>query len=666
MTNASRWIWGNPAARPDEYCAFAVPFTAAPGQDARLRLSCDSEYALYLNGNLISFGQYADYPDYKVFDEIDLSGSLTGGENALEIHVWYTGVDTQTYIKKPAGLRFELLLDGVIACVSDETTPSRPIAQYIAHNPRLITLQLGLTFAYDSCAADAEWGRSFPVDGLPERLFPRPVKKLILSERIPMRIIRHGGFTWQGGDTPAQRMQNALFTAHPGQDGFYAIVDSGEETTGFLDMEIDAIDDCDVTIGWGEHLIDGRCRTAVREFSCTYRAKAGRNRYLNPFRRFGCRYIQIFVEGPGARIDYLGIRPTLYPLAPSAWQPDDPLRRRIWQTCLRTLQLCMHEHYEDCPWREQALYTLDSRNQMLCGYYAFGETQFPRASLELISHGLRPDGLLSLCYPAGLDFPIPSFSLAYFLQMREYLDHSGDRDFLREKYPFLRRLMQRFLSQPHEHGLIENFYGEGGYWNFYEWSDGLSGTFNTVSRSIEAPLNAYLSLALQNLAAVADALCLPQDAAEWRAEAAKLNAALADFFFDPEIRLFRSFDDRDHDKFSVLTNSLCLLCGAADGVDRSVMLRILSNNGPADTGLTVIPNTLSMNCFRFDALLRTDRARYAPVILREIDRVYGAMLDAGATTFWETALGAADFGGAGSLCHGWSALPVYYYSLLLR
>ena len=37
------------------------------------------------------------------------------------------------------------------------------------------------------------------------------------------------------------------------------------------------------------------------------------------------------------------------------------------------------------------------------------------------------------------------------------------------------------------------------------------------------------------------------------------------------------------------------------------------------------------------------------------------MLDAGATTFWETELGAEDFGGAGSLCHGWSALAVHYF-----
>ena len=43
---------------------------------------------------------------------------------------------------------------------------------------------------------------------------------------------------------------------------------------------------------------------------------------------------------------------------------------------------------------------------------------------------------------------------------------------------------------------------------------------------------------------------------------------------------------------------------------------------------------------------------------------YGAMLDKGATTFWETALGEADFDGAGSLCHGWSALAIYYYERL--
>ena len=43
----------------------------------------------------------------------------------------------------------------------------------------------------------------------------------------------------------------------------------------------------------------------------------------------------------------------------------------------------------------------------------------------------------------------------------------------------------------------------------------------------------------------------------------------------------------------------------------------------------------------------------------DMKKIWGKMVFAGATTFWETEKGAADFDNAGSLCHGWSALPIY-------
>ena len=91
------------------------------------------------------------------------------------------------------------------------------------------------------------------------------------------------------------------------------------------------------------------------------------------------------------------------------------------------------------------------------------------------------------------------------------------------------------------------------------------------------------------------------------------------------------------------------------------MLDVIAKNGSEE----VVPATLSMACFRYDALLKTDRAKYSDVILDEVDRDCGYMLDCGATTFWETLKGEADFHGAGSLCHGWSAMAAYYYSILL-
>ena len=38
------------------------------------------------------------------------------------------------------------------------------------------------------------------------------------------------------------------------------------------------------------------------------------------------------------------------------------------------------------------------------------------------------------------------------------------------------------------------------------------------------------------------------------------------------------------------------------------------------------------------------------------------MLDAGSTTVWETEEGSKAFDNAGSLSHGWSAVPVYIFS----
>ena len=679
MFQSANWICGASTAPADYYTEYDLPFTIQEGKTYTLSLACDTDYALYDGETLLAFGQYADYPDYRVYDTVTLP-VMPAGKKTLSLVVWYQGVDSQTYMKKPSGVIFTLTEDGEPILVSSSAILSREAAGYVAGNCRKITGQLGLTFAYDAEKAAGAWEPSHVAEGS-RNLVPRPVKKLTLEDRSASAVVQSGGFVLRDGKNLGQVMQNAALTVYTnhavltgegtvilsvreGEDGVYVILDMGRETAGFVDLDFAVSVPCRVIGGWGEHLADGRCRTGMRDFSFEYHAKGGENRFLHPFRRLGGRYLQLFFETDTVSLTYAGIRETAYPLTVT-WKPSgNLLRDRIAEVCINTLRQCMHEHYEDCPWREQALYTLDSRNQMLCGYAAFGETAFPRACLELISHGQREDGLLSLCYPAGMDFPIPAFSLVYFLQMREYLTHAEDLDFLREKYPFLCSLMEVFLTKRQENGLIGNFTGEG-HWNFYEWSEGMAGNLGAIDEPAqEAPLNAFLSLALQELATIAEVLGNQNDVAFYRARAQEVNEALATAFYNTEACLFESFSNRRHGEYSVLTNSLCLLCGAADGLDTSVILTILASNGDGGCGRTVIPNTLSMNGFRFDALLKEDRATYGPIILDELDRTYLAMLEQGATSFWETAKGEADFSGSGSLCHGWSALPIYYYETL--
>ena len=111
MFSQAIWIWGSKACLDDEYFDFRLSFEGKSG-DHRLNISADSNYAIYKGEELVAFGQYGDYPDYKVYDEIDLNGFVSEGENEFIITVWHEGKDSQTYIRKPAGVIFELLEDG--------------------------------------------------------------------------------------------------------------------------------------------------------------------------------------------------------------------------------------------------------------------------------------------------------------------------------------------------------------------------------------------------------------------------------------------------------------------------------------------------------------------------------------------------------------------------
>ena len=169
---------------------------------------------------------------------------------------------------------------------------------------------------------------------------------------------------------------------------------------------------------------------------------------MNPFRRIAGRYMEAHCKQP-IEVQYIGLRPVDYPVAEILVSAGDAELQKRYDTAVYTLRCCMHEHYEDCPWREQALYIMDSRNQMLCGYYAFedGNQAYARHNLELISKSLRPDGLLAICAPSGKDVPIPLFSLVYVLQVYEYIWHTCDGSVLDEVGATVDAIMRTFASR---------------------------------------------------------------------------------------------------------------------------------------------------------------------------------------------------------------------------
>ena len=345
-------------------------------------------------------------------------------------------------------------------------------------------------------------------------LKPRPVKRAVCGDLIEGKLI----------------------------DAKKGVYDLGAEQVGYLYINVDCKDDCEVVIGYGEYLekgkvnrfLSGGYKNLGRDFSFSFGCKRGRNRFTNYFVRLAGRYLQVYAHA-SVTVNCIGVLPYYYPVTEKEISLQG-LDKKIYDTCVNTLRLCMHEHYEDCPWREQSLYSLDSRNQMLCGYYAFKEYEFQRANLVFIAKGTRADGLLELTYPA-VDTPaIPFFSLVYPVAVYEYIAHTRDESLIAEVYPTIRGIMEVFLSKVEENGLIKNF--PAPYWNFYEWSKGSDGAgelidgFQRIEKN-ELILNCAFVWAYEAYRKISEIVKKPVD---FKIE--KVKSAIKRTFFDEKKQLY--------------------------------------------------------------------------------------------------------------------------------
>ena len=311
------------------------------------------------------------------------------------------------------------------------------------------------------------------------------------------------------------------------------------------------------------------------------------------------------------------------------------------------------EHYVDTPWREQCLYAFDSRNQIVCGYDAFegGNAEYARSNLKLMSEDRREDGLLAITYPCGADLTIPSFSLYYFMAVREYLDYTGDATFAREVYPKLSSLVEVFLNNRKD-GLICKFEGTN-HWNFYDWSEYLSGVlFGTEEAIPDLMTNVLFIIALENLKKIA---AKSGENYVYDGLIDEMKTAIKNAFYNAEKGAYALTVGGA--EYTALGNALAVLSGVADEREAKAICQKITTGEFTEC-------SLSMKTFKYDAVLKTDEKAYRAWVREEIRKDYQIMVEAGTTCVWETIEGAVAFDNAGSLCHGWSAIPVHYYHKL--
>ena len=119
----AKWIWSGDDT-PDKYVDFLIELDYAGGE-AILNISSDHNYAVYVNAELATFGQYPDYPHYKIVEQENLTTYFKNGKNKIIITAYHQGGLASTYFTSVAGVIFSLHVDGKEVAFSNENTPSR-------------------------------------------------------------------------------------------------------------------------------------------------------------------------------------------------------------------------------------------------------------------------------------------------------------------------------------------------------------------------------------------------------------------------------------------------------------------------------------------------------------------------------------------------------------
>jgi alpha-L-rhamnosidase len=451
----------------------------------------------------------------------------------------------------------------------------------------------------------------------------------------------------------------ASLSALDHKEGVYLTLDFGKEISGYVRLRMKGVSGGIVDLGYSEALLNGHVDTLRGElpwnFADRYIMREGPQEWELFFWK-GFRYLQLTfrqLERP-IEIESVSLLFTSYPVHyRGSFESSDSLLNQIWETGRWTLQLCMHDAYEDTPWREQSQWVGDAQVELLANYRTFGDVALGSKYLRQIAQGQAPDGKLPAAYPAGrsvypmaqaleAEATIPAFMLQWVSTLLNHYFYTGNRDLVLELYPHVSRVIAYFDRYRDAHGLLSDVPG----FNFLDWYPGLDPS--ALRREGEVTgLNAHYYKALLDAAALADVVADQSKQEEWLSKAHLVKHAINERLWSERKQAYvhaRRGDELAEQVF-VHDSVLAAYAGVApsERVNRSFAILF-----DAPEAGTVQIGTPYFYFFYLEALQRADRHQEALEVIRE---AYGRMLAAGATTWWEHLSGHA------SRSHAWSSGP---------
>ncbi|MCH6255093.1 alpha-L-rhamnosidase N-terminal domain-containing protein [Puniceicoccaceae bacterium K14] len=631
----------------------------------RIFVSADTRYRLWLNGKLIGRGPLKGTAEHYFAETYELAPLLQKGINTLAAEVrWHGkhGPESEVYTQEPG-----LYIQGFEHDILD-TPGNWKIYHDISvspniHDPFDLAVEwLGYTDYIDGRKTprnwqsisfdDANWHQAVPLGKPPIQdefgvkpvhcLFPADILPLVESPRSFHQILEN------------RQPRNLPWTVDAGQFGEIWL-NPGSLVTSYLEFEFEGGAGRTVHIVYAEALRKtksgewkkGRPRGDFSELTPEgYRDTIilpGDQYYFEPFHWRPFSFVKIIIEAGDTPVTLKSAAHRYTTFSQTFTANFDCAADNIeelWDNSLRTLELCAHETYEDCPYYEQLNYTADTRIQALASYWLSGNGQLGKRCIALFSRSLSSNGLISSREPSIRRQEMPAFSLHWILMLGDYWNHYGEAeiDFINEHLTATNFVLSYFRDRIASSGFVGTMSG-------WPWIDWMRKWTRGVPPAVDAGtgstyMTALYAIALETASKLFEAAKRPNESLQWDLLRKDLVETLQQKSWSADRGYFMEGPTRDDDQFSQHTQIVALLAGAANDEQKA----LLRNRLLDDPDLAKV--SLFHRFYLAQALLKLDNyERFFSDVLAP----WYKLLEDGFTTWPENEINTR------SDCHAWSS-----------
>ena len=706
----ARWCWTRKhLARPWNYHAYfrrTVALVAEPRR-AMVRISADSRYTLFVNGRRVHQGPARSFPRHQSYDTLDLSNYLEVGQNTICAIVHQFGVPTFFSQYRDAS---GFLLDGAIELEGESIdlhTPNGWLcreAKGWRKDAARLSVQMGFQEHFDADADPIDWMQldyqPKAEDGWAEpwiagpvgchpwlALEPRGVPLLVDSiENFSAVTAQFKGENGRGykiatdvyhlpQQEPRKKEKNILekpqamliddaevtVVAPPTDAEFnMAVLDLGTYRTGHIILDIaeaagdeiidviftEDLDKNDAPLLHGSPTDTGVCEEAT---AFRYRCRAGAQRWES-FQYIGLRYATLVfrnIQQP-LKVRHVALRQVHAGVQEiGSFECSDERLNQIWRIAKNTQLNCLFDAFVDCPAREQAQWWGDAHVQALVTQYAFGDGSLLERGIRQMAQSQSADGSLHAHPPS--DIPghrLPDFMMTWVNSLWECYFHTGRTELVIECLPAMHRLFEFFSRHESKNRLIGNF---DAFWVFLDWAEVRKADYS-------ATLNLLYLQSLQRAGSLCELAGDTAGAQRYAASAESLASSIDTHFWDAAGNVFRDgFDPVTNgpvEQVSQHANALAILLNLRPESHGEIARNILLKPAKSRRSKVVTASPF-FYAYVIEALIKAGLQSEA---LEIVSTKWGTSIDRGATTFWEF------WEPTGSLCHAWSASPLYVLS----